>query len=79
MKTCKAKNRIIAALAAGFVLAVSTQAAFAMTLVVRHGSNIVHPQLYDSNGKTVNRLPARSYGKPPKKAVCHNNICKVVS
>jgi hypothetical protein len=81
MKTDKTKNQIIAALAAGFVFAAGTQAAFAKTIVV-HSGNTVHPQLYDSAGKPVNRLPARVLGGTPKKVVCglggRGNFCQVV-
>jgi len=46
------------------------------------GGNIVKAPVYDSAGKRVNRLPARSSGGKPRKMVCQNrggnNICRPV-
>lgn len=42
--------------------------------VVRPGGNVVHPQVYDSAGKAVNRLPARVLGGTPHKTLCRNYL-----
>src|SRR6476660_5087503 len=69
MKNYMTTKGLVAMLAAGFVLASSTPGAFARGMVV-HSGNVVHTQLYDRAGKTVNRLPGRAYGVAPKKATC---------
>ena len=56
MKSSVEVIRIIAAIAVGFVLAASTNAAFAKT-IIRHDGNVVKPPVHDREGKQVNRLP----------------------
>jgi len=73
--------RVIAAIAAGFVLAAGTNGAFAKT-IIRHDGNVVKPGVvHDRDGKQVNRLPARSSGTAPKKVKCgvngRDNYCAV--
>lgn len=71
-------TRLTATLVVGLLLAIGTQAASAKTFVIHHG-NFIHPQLYDSAGHRVNRLPAPSH----KKVVCgvggRTNYCKAVN
>ena len=73
--------RVFAAIAAGFVLAAGTNGAFAKT-IIRHDGDVVKRQVYDRDGKPVNRLPARSSGVTPKKVKCgingRSNYCAVV-
>jgi len=81
MKSSVEVIRIIAAIAVGFVLAASTNAAFAKT-IIRHNGNVVKPPVHDREGKQVNRLPGRSSGAAPKKVKCgingRSNYCAVV-
>ncbi len=80
MKSHIKMNQAIAMLAFGFALTAGSHGALART-IVRHSGNVVHTQLYDRAGKSVNRLPARAYGIAPKKATCKGgplgNKCSV--
>jgi hypothetical protein len=58
-----------------------TSSTNARTIII-HSGNTVHPQLYDSAGKPVNRLPGRVLGQQPKKVACglhgRTNFCQVI-
>jgi hypothetical protein len=67
----KTKLSMMAAALVGATVIGTLSPASAVT-VIHRGGNVVHPQVYDSAGKAVNRLPARALGGTPKKLVCHN-------